>query len=60
MPTVSPQVHRIAHAATLLQISQQTIRRLIASGKLQSIKISERAVGIPVASLDKYLSSLIK
>ncbi len=54
------KVYKVDQLADQLQCSEQTIRKLISSGKLKSIKISARLIVIPADSLNEYLNSLNK
>lgn len=56
--SISPTVHRPKSVCILLEISIATFWRLVKSGKLKTIKISQRCTGVLSADLDAYLESL--
>lgn len=53
----APLVYRISAAVATLGVSKATIYRLINSGKLSRVRITEGTVGIPHASLKAYAES---
>lgn len=42
-------------AGDVIGVSMWTVRRLIAAGKLQGIKLSERRVGVRLSEIKRYL-----
>lgn len=56
-PVTPPMVYRIHAAAATLGVSRTTIYRLIDAGKLDRVRITEGAVGIPATSLKNYAES---
>ena len=45
---------RVKEAAAILAVSEQTVRSLIKTGALQSIRVGKRALRIPRSSVDDY------
>ena len=56
---VTPTVLTFAQAAELLNISLRQFRRLVDSGKIPFVKISERAPRVRVGDIEKFLGSVI-
>jgi excisionase family DNA binding protein len=54
-----PQLTSIEEAATRLDVSQTTIKKLMREGKFRSVKI-RHSRRIVVASIDEYLAELEK
>ncbi len=48
--------YSIKEAAAVLEVSHDTVSRLIERGDLPAIRVSERIVRIPVPALDFYAS----
>jgi len=46
-------LYTINEVAEIMSVHRETIRRWIASGKLESVRYSERTIRIPQESLDK-------
>ncbi len=46
---------RVKEVAAQLSVSEQTVRKLLRAGELQSIRIGKRAVRITRGSVDAYL-----
>ena len=46
---------RVKEVAAQLSVSEQTVRKLLRAGELQSIRIGKRAVRITRESVDAYL-----
>lgn len=51
-----PQVARLNDAAHELRVSQSTVRRLIAAGRLKSVSLGKRAVGVTYAEISRFLA----
>lgn len=49
-----------AEVAAELRVSTSTVLRLIRSGKLPAIAVSERIYRIPVATLERFLSGTLR
>ena len=45
---------RVKEAAAILAVSEQTVRGLIKTGALQSIRVGKRALRIPRSSVNGY------
>jgi excisionase family DNA binding protein len=48
--------YSIKEAADLLAVSHDTVSRLVKSGELPAVRVSERIVRIPVPAFDVYAS----
>jgi excisionase family DNA binding protein len=46
----------LKESAEILSISDRTVQRLVASGKLTAVKISDRRIGILASELARFLS----
>jgi excisionase family DNA binding protein len=47
----------VAQTADLLSLSTRTVSRLIATGDIRALKLSERRTGILVSEIERYLST---
>jgi excisionase family DNA binding protein len=56
-PRSTPHLISLREAATLLAISERTLRGLVASGALRVIRISARRIAVDVADLRSYIES---
>ena len=52
----APQAYRIKHVAALCNVSERTVRRLIAEGRLRAIKLN-RTVLIPADEVRRLLAT---
>ena len=48
---------RVKEAAELLAVSEQTVRKLVKSGALQSVRIGRRGVRIPRSAVETFINS---
>jgi excisionase family DNA binding protein len=55
-----PRVYSIKLAAKALSLSERTLFRLIADGKIRTILLGERRRGIPATELDRIEQSGIQ
>ena len=57
-PNISPTpaVARIPDATRYLRISRSGIYRLISAGKLRTVQLGARTVGITYAEMDRFLA----
>lgn len=51
-----PRVYSVKRFAEAFQISDRTVWRLIAAGKINTIKLSVRRIGIPAEEAERYAS----
>ncbi|MDA8447170.1 helix-turn-helix transcriptional regulator [Paracidovorax valerianellae] len=54
----SHSVYRIARACQKLDVSRSTVYRLVKDKKLVLVKLGERASGITVTSMNRYIQQL--
>ena len=52
-----PAVARFPAAALHLQVSLSTVRRLVKAGRLQTVKLGNRAGGVTYVELNRFLAS---
>jgi predicted site-specific integrase-resolvase len=52
--TRGPRVYSVRRFAEAFQISERTVWRLIADGKINTIKLSVRRVGIPSEEAERF------
>lgn len=52
-----PAVARFPESALHLRVSLSTLRRLVKAGRLRTVSLGVRAVGITYAELDRFLTS---
>lgn len=55
--TRRPRVYSVKGFAGLFDVSERTVRRLIAAGKIGTVRISQRRIGIPVEEADRLATS---
>lgn len=55
--TSRPAVARLPDAAHELGVSLSTVRRLVAAGRLKSVSLGKRAVGITYAEISRFLAA---
>ena len=48
---------RVKEAAEVLAVSEQTVRKLVKSGALQSVRIGRRGVRIPRSAVETFINS---
>ena len=53
---VSDELFTVSQAASYLQLSDKTIRRLISSHKLAASKVGDRVWRIKISNIEKYLN----
>jgi excisionase family DNA binding protein len=56
-PGATRLVVTVSEAAGLLAVSPRTIYRWIASGRLQTVRLSDRVVRITYADLERFIES---
>lgn len=52
-----PAVARLPDAALHLRVSLSTVRRLVKAGRLQTVKLGDRAIGVTYVELNRFLAS---
>lgn len=55
--TSRPQVARLPDTAHELHVSLSTVRRLVKAGRLKTIKLGTRCVGITYAEIERFLAT---
>ena len=48
---------RVKEVAAMLAVSEQTVRKLVKTGALQSVRIGTRGVRIPRESVEQFTAS---
>lgn len=56
-PAQRPAVARLPDAAHELRVSLSTVRRLVKAGRLRTVSLGTRAVGITYAELSRFLAA---
>lgn len=55
-PPMSGRLYSCREAAKLLDVSDDTIRRLIHAGKLEAVRIGKRCLRVQGGSLERYVN----
>ena len=56
-PPMSGRLYSCREAAKLLDVSDDTIRRLIHAGKLEAVRIGKRCLRVQGESLERYINT---
>jgi hypothetical protein len=54
--TRRPRVYSVKGFAEVFDLSERTVRRLIADSKISTVRLSQRRIGIPVEEADRMAS----